>query len=138
MSTCENFRIGVDETFRIGEDAYYTSLSEGHGFGVAFEDDTATGYFYAFLTEGDGIILDALHIYNVEDVLLKANACRLQVLWKANGLVASLLINDYCHAIFDFGQQRGCCRNGFPENVGVWKQEQTRMLTDEMLPSFFE
>ncbi len=138
MGKQQNFRVGLDETLMIGEDTYFTSTSEGNAFGVAFEDDTEAGCFYAFSFEGDGVILDALHIYNVKDVFLKEKPCRLKVLWTEDGMIASLLINDYCHAIFDFSVHAGYCRNAYPENVGVWKQAQSRKLTDELILALFK
>lgn len=62
---------------------------------MTFEDDLTTGYFYAVDTKPDLKILDALHIYNVADVIDKDKSCKLQIVWTDNGKVASLLINGY-------------------------------------------
>lgn len=137
MSAQHKFQVDVDEKFRIGSDTYFTSILDGSSYGVAFEDDLATGYFYAFRVDVEGVILDALHIYNVKDVIFKDEMSRLNVMWTENGAIAALLINDYCHAIFDFEECLGYCRNGFPENVGVWQQHQSRTLTDGLIQSIF-
>lgn len=99
--------LDLEETFIIGEDTFFESVSSTTSFGVTFEDDLTTGYFYAVDTKPDLKILDALHIYNVTDVVDKDKPCKIQIVWSDNGLIASLLINDYCHAIFDFDKRAG-------------------------------
>ena len=44
----------------------YARPFDGSGYGVMFEDDGQTGYFYA-TTENFDRILDALHLYNKGD-----------------------------------------------------------------------
>jgi hypothetical protein len=51
--------------------------------------------------------------------------------------LVSLLIKNHCHAVFDFKQKAGYCRNGFPESNGKWAQIQTRILTDELITDLF-
>ena len=138
MGEQQKFNVDLDQTFMIGSDTYLTSILAGNAYGVAFEDDLEAGYFYAFRVDGEGVILDALHIYNVNDVIFKDKPCRVKILWTENGLIASLLINDYCHAVFDFANRSGYCRNAYPGNVGEWKQTGTRELTDELILSIFE
>jgi hypothetical protein len=124
---------GIEETFRIGQDAYFTSIAPLTSNVVSFEDDFETGYFYAVTVNEDISVLDALHIYNVTDVIHRDKPCNLKVMWTEDGTIASLLINDYCQAIFDFKKQEGYCRNGFPENKGIWLQTSSRQLTDDLL-----
>ncbi|MCE7039661.1 DUF2251 domain-containing protein [Dyadobacter sp. CY312] len=126
---------GIEETFQIGQDAYFTSIAPITSYVVSFEDDFETGYFYAVTVNEDISILDALHIYNVIDVIHRDKPCNLKVMWTEDGTIASLLINDYCQAILDFNKQAGYCRNGFPENKGLWSQTTSRQLTDELLVS---
>ena len=137
MKEGHKFNVDLDQTLMIGSDTYLTSILDGSLYGVAFEDDTEAGYFYAFQVDVEGVILDALHIYNVKDVFLKDEPSKVNILWTENGMIASLLINDYCHAIFDFANRAGYCRNAFPGNVGEWKQESTRELTDELILKIF-
>lgn len=133
----QKFNVDINEQFTIGSDTYITSILDGGAFGVAFEDDLSTGYFYAFRVAVEGVILDALHIYDVKDVVFKDELSKLNILWTPDGKIAALLINDYCHALFDFEKRVGYCRNGFPENVGEWKQQESRKLTDEMILKIF-
>jgi hypothetical protein len=127
----------LNETFNIGTDTYFTSISAGCRHGVAFEDDLDTGYFYAFRADNEFVILDALHVYNVSDVVFRDQPCNLKVVWTEQNHVAALLINGYCHAIFDFSKKVGYCRNGFPANRGEWQQTESRVLTDELILSIF-
>ena len=129
--------IGLDQTFQIGQDAYFTSVAPITSNVVTFEDDFDTGYFYAVKVNADISILDALHIYNVVDVIHRDKPCNIQIMWTEDGIIASLLINGYCHAVFDFGKKEGYCRNGFPENKGEWNQNSTRLLTDELIEKIF-
>lgn len=125
--------LALEETFIVGQDTFFDSVSPTTSFGVTFEDDLETGYFYAVDTRPDLQILDALHIYNVANVTDKDKPSKIQIAWTDNGEIASLLINNYCHAIFDFKERAGYCRNGFPESNGKWTQIQTRTLTDELV-----
>lgn len=129
--------LALEETFTVGQDTFFESISPTSSFGVTFEDDLTTGYFYAVNTDSELKILDALHIYNVADVIDKDKSCKLQIVWSDNGQIASLLINNSCHAIFDFGLQAGYCRNGFPECNSEWCKTNKRNLTDELINDIF-
>jgi hypothetical protein len=130
--------LDLEETFIVGQDTFFDSISPTTSFGVTFEDDLTTGYFYAVDTQPDLQILDALHIYNVADIIDKDKPSKLQIVWTDDGQIASLLINNYCHAIFDFKEKAGYCRNGFPESNGKWTQSQTRTLTEDLITNYFD
>ncbi|MEO5990164.1 MAG: DUF2251 domain-containing protein [Ferruginibacter sp.] len=130
--------LDLNETFRVGHHNLFESVSPTLSFGVTFEDDLSTGYFYAVNTKPDLQIIDALHIYNVADVIDKDKPSKLQIAWSVNGEIASLLINNYCHAIFDFGNKMGYSRNGFPESYGKWTKHQVRILTDDLVNEIFK
>ena len=129
--------LDLEKTFIVGHDTFLDSVSLTSSFGVTFEDDLTTGYFYAVDTKPNLQILDALHIYNVADIVNKDKPSKLQIAWSDNGEIASLLINNYCHAIFDFKNKMGYCRNGFPESKGKWKKTQERILTDDLINEIF-
>ena len=63
--------LDLEETFTVGEETLFRSTSPTSSLGVLFEDDLTTGYFYAIDNQADLDILDALHIYNVADVIDK-------------------------------------------------------------------
>ena len=130
--------LGLEKSFTPGKDTYFDSVSPTSSFGVTFEDDNTTGYFYAVDTKPDLTILDALHIYNVADVKDKDKPGIMQITWSDNGLIASLFINDYCHAIFDFIIKAGYCRNGFPECNSDWATIKERTLTDDLVRDIFK
>ncbi|MDH7459692.1 DUF2251 domain-containing protein [Chitinophagaceae bacterium 26-R-25] len=129
--------IDLEEIFIVGHDTFFDSISPTSTFGVTFEDDLTTGYFYAVETKPDLQILDALHVYNVVDIIDKDKPCKIQIAWSENGLIASLLINDYCHAIFDFKTKAGYRRNGFPANNGEWAKVNDRVLTEDLINKIF-
>ena len=85
-------------------------------YGIVFENDGNTGYFYAAHTEQG--ILDALHIYNVKDVTDRDLPSTVSLLWDETFDLAALEINSYIHAIFDFIAHAGYCRNAFPKTYG--------------------
>ena len=130
--------LSLEETFTVGQDTFFESVSPTTSFGVTFEDDLTTGYFYAVQTEPDLNILNALHIYDVANIIDKAKPCKIQIAWTENGQIASLLINNYCHAIFDFEKRIGYSRNGFPESSKTWGKTKTQILTDDLLNTIFE
>ena len=116
--------------FTVGTPEVLQSFFEYVPYGVVFEDDGDTGYFYAASKDG---ILDALHIYNVEDVSDKHIPNHVLILWDDACTLAALCINDYIHAVYDFVAQAGYCRNGFPEADGEWVKVENRVLDDELL-----
>lgn len=128
-----NWIISTEGEFTVGEDTFFDSVSPGSSLGVVFEDDLTTGYFYAVDTDLDSEILDAVHIYNVADVVDKHKPCTIHICWAENGDMAALFINKYCHAVFDFKDKAGYSRTGFPPGSGKWNQIKNRKLTDEMV-----
>ena len=116
--------ITVEQTIRVGEKAVIEGPSPSTQFVVVFEDDGQTGYFYGLDTSRQGNpIVDALHIYDVDDVTDKDVPSTVQIVWSADGLKAALLINRYAHAVFDFDAKRGYCRTGFPPPAESWSSE---------------
>jgi hypothetical protein len=47
------------------------------------------------------------------------------------------VINNYCHAIFDFENHGGYCRNEFPPPNEFWTKGE-RTLTNEMVAALFQ
>jgi len=130
--------LDLEETFIVGEDTFFSSIPPTSHFGVVFEDDFTTGYLYAIDTQKDQKILDAVHIYNVTNVIDKHKPSVIQIIWTDDGQIVAFLINHYCHAIFDFKTQAGYCRNAFPGSNGEWKQTTDRKLTDDLISVLFK
>ena len=130
--------LDLKETFIVGADTFFSSVSPISPCGVVFEDDLTTGYLYAINAEKDQKILDALHIYDVVDVVDKHKPSVIQIIWTDDWQIASLLINNYCHAIFDFKNQAGYCRNAFPKSNGEWAQGTDRKLTNDLVYDLFK
>lgn len=130
--------LGIEETFEVGKDTFFDSDSPTASYYVIFEDDLTTGYFYAVEKKSNLQILDALHIYNVVDVIDKDKPRDIRIIWSNNGAVVFLLINDYCHALFDFENQAGYCRTAFPKSQSNWTKVKVRNLTDERLSELIQ
>jgi hypothetical protein len=117
----------------VGSDTFFPCDSKQKPYAVVFEDNGDTGYFYACALGKKGVseILDAVHIYNVKEVIDKDQPSEVKIGWSTNGLQVILLINDQPHAVFDFENQLGFCRTGFPppgeggwcKNDHKWKEE---------------
>lgn len=135
MADRPNLYVDEEQTFTVGHDTFIDSTSENN-HAVIFEDDLETGYFYAVDRNNDQEVLDALHIYNVADVKDKHKPSVVKILWTKNSTKAFLVINDYCHAVFDFKNKAGYCRNAFPDNNSGWTKISERKLTDNLLDSF--
>ena len=113
-----------EESITVGENSFIDSVSPKARYGVVFEDDGSTAYFYGLdVSQGGQTILDALQIYNVGSVVDKEKPSLIQVVWSEDGLKAALLINSYPHAVFDFDARRGWCRTGFPPPRETWSRE---------------
>ncbi len=128
-----------EQAIVIGEDTFVDSRASENSYAVVFEDDTETGYFYALEITGEKEeqrILDALHIYNVDEIDEGERKAMLRILWSKDWQRCALIINNYCHAVFDFKQQGGYNRNEFPPPNDFWTKGE-RQLTDEMVTAFF-
>ena len=108
-------QIYLSEMITIGKQGALESLSPKSRFGVVFEDDGDTGYFYGLdFSNKEQPILDALHIYNAKNVTNKDVPSKVEIVWSEDGLKACLIINRYPHAIFDFQSKMAYCRSNFP------------------------
>lgn len=128
------------QAYTAGEDTFIESTSNENNYAVVFEDDTYTGYFYAVELDpqtGKQRILDALHIYNSEEVPAEQRAGVIKIFWSTDWLRCALVINNFCHAVFDFEHHGGYCRNEFPPPNSFWTKGD-RTLTNEMVAAFFK
>jgi len=121
------------DTFTVGQDTFIDSVADNQN-AVVFEGNGETGYFYAIdNSEGEIKILDALHIYNVNNVVDKEKPSTIKILWTVDETKSFLSINNYYHAVFDFKNKAGYCRNAFPDASGAWTKEKNRELTDHLI-----
>lgn len=98
----------IEQEIKVGQEIVIDNASTKNSFAVVFEDDGQTGYFYALDNRRkENQILDALQIYNVEEVENKSVSSLVKIIWSKDELKSVLLINDYPHAIFDFESKRG-------------------------------
>ena len=129
-----------EQSFIAGEDTFIESVSSENNYAVVFEDDTETGYFYAIELNretGGQQILDAVHIYEVDAIEPAKRPGRVNIIWSTDWLRCALLVNNYCHAIFDFANHGGYCRNSFPPPNDIWTKGD-RTLTDAMVNELFK
>ena len=128
-----------EQQIKIGENTYVESLSSENDYAVMFEDDTETGYFYGAEKNKETQevrILDMLHIYDVESIAEEERTATLSIIWSTDWMRSALIINSYCHAVFDFANHGGYNRHEFPPPNSIWTK-QDRKLTDEMVAEFF-
>jgi hypothetical protein len=129
-----------EQAYTAGDNTFVECTNEENNFAVVFEDDTDTGYFYALEVEpgtGKQNILDAVHIYNLEEVPEQERKGTIRIIWSKDWLRCALVINNYCHAVFDFKNQGGYCRTEFPPPNDIWTKGE-RKLTNEMVAAFFK
>ena len=108
--------VAAEQTIAVGEPVVLEAASPIDTVAVVFEDDGETGYFYSVDVSGDDLrILDALHIYTVVDVSDRDIPSTIKLMWDTSGTKAVLLVNDRAHAVFDFEERRGYCRDDYPE-----------------------
>jgi hypothetical protein len=105
---------------------------------VVFEDDGDTGYLYALdhseEERGENPVQEALHIYNVANVVDRDRELAARIVWSDDGQKACLLINEYAHAVVDFAEKRGYCRTNFPP-PGKWKDHD--FVWDDSVLAYF-
>jgi hypothetical protein len=155
-----------EQDFVRGEDNFIESFSPENKYGIVFEDDGGTAYFYAVErdAEGQGLrVLDALHIYEAGEAdevdgnkldetgevdgnkadkpdggagSTGKKTSRLVIVWSKDWKKCALVIDGYCHAIFDFEAQSGYNINEFPPPNSIWTKGDRR-LTDERIKNLF-
>ena len=132
MNDTPTLVIYEEQTFTVGQDTFIDSTAENNN-AVIFEDNEETGYFYVVDINENLNILDALHIYNVANVVDRHKPSTVKILWTEDLTKAFLSINNYYHAVFDFKNKAGYCRNGFPNPNDSWTVIKERLLTDELI-----
>lgn len=122
--------IHLSEMITIGSPITLDCPSPKTSFAVIFEDDGKTGYFYGLdLQRKKQPVLDALHIYDVREILDPHVSVKVEILWSEDGLKSCLAINGFKHAIFDFEARKAYCRNNYPPpdrkftNSHRWEEE---------------
>jgi hypothetical protein len=132
-----------------GEDLFVESFSPESPYGVVFEDDGQTAYFYAVEKDKEGEslrVLDALHIRetgiepeeeeDAEPTAPTQKPSRLQIVWSRDWMKSALVIDGLCHALFDFIAHGGYNINQFPPPNEFWTQGD-RKLTMELMQKLF-
>jgi hypothetical protein len=105
----------AQEVLQVGTETLIQMDAPSGQWSAFFEDDGETGYFYAVDVERPSDnILDAVHIYNVSNVVDGDRPSTVSIAWSEDESKCALLINAYPHAIFDFIAKRGYCRTNFP------------------------
>ena len=129
-------QLGAELKFQVGTpDTFLDSQAAQGSVGVIFQDDGTTAYLYAIRPGDELDILDALHIYDVEDIADRQIPVTAQLFWNADETAVVLLINGQSHALYDFQRQAGFCRNAFPPAPNG--QTLKRELTDELVDQYF-
>jgi hypothetical protein len=122
-----------------GDDTFIESFSAENNYGVVFEDDGETAYFYALETDSENKeqrILDALHIYETADKAPGGQPVKLMIIWARDWSKCALVLDDFCHAVFDFEKHGGYNINEFPPPNEIWTKQE-RKLTNEIIQSLF-
>ena len=142
------------------------SQENKHGVVFEDDGETGYFYAVERDAEGNGLrVLDALHIYEVgdeagvgapggepgaagvaaggdaEDVAASGDAeaaptSQLRIVWSRDWEKCALVIDGFCHAIYDFKARGGYNINEFPPPNEIWTQGE-RKLTDELIKSLF-
>ena len=128
-----------EETITTGEGSFFESNAAENNYVVIFEDDSETGYFYAAERNPDtGVlsILDMVFIYSVENIPEANRKQSLSIIWSTDWQRCGLILEDTCHAVFDFENKAGYNLTGFPPPI-LWTIPE-RTLTQEMISRFFK
>ena len=132
--------------------AFLSSHSTISPWYVAFEDEGATGYFYACDrslqaddaaedsgTVDDGAILDSMLIYNVGSLEDRERERLLSVDWSRDGLQAVLYMDGTPQALVNFTARQSFCRSNFPNFIeaqgDTWRKA-SHAWSDEAMERF--
>lgn len=129
----------IDKTvpYTPGSQTFVDSVAEGGQLFVVLEDNGETGYFYACEFSGpkrEQKILDAVHIYNVANVVDRGIESECKIGWSPDGQVAVVMINQHPHAVADFRRKRLFSRTDFPKASGEWSREGHQWSDDALAP----
>jgi hypothetical protein len=120
-----------------GEDLFLESFAPENSFGVVFEDDGDTAFFYAVEKTAEELrILDALHIHETDEESEPLPPAQLKIIWSRDWLKAALVIDGHVHALFDFEAHGGYNINEFPPPNDLWTQGD-RKLSNELIQKLF-
>lgn len=129
----------LEQKWTPGEDLFVENFASEGRYGVVFEDDGEAAYFYAVEKGGNGgelSILDALHIHEGGEGGKEGGAKPLLIIWARDWMKCALVIDGYCHALFDFEAHGGYNINEFPPPNAIWTKGD-RKLTDELIRRLF-
>lgn len=113
----------MPQSFFPGRDFWYAIDSPTSSFSAIFEDDGNTGYFYACNRDGaDPTVVDAIHIYSVDNVVDREQESTVDILWSPDGLKAALLINARPRAVIDFAARCAYSPGGLPASTSLWNR----------------
>jgi hypothetical protein len=131
-------KLFTTEIINIGQETVIDSCPDNTENSVVFEDDGATGYFYAIERTANTKlnILDAVHIYNVDNIVDRHIPSEIKIYWTNDLTKSALTINDDFHAIMDFKNKKGLCRTGFPKPSKTWPSSDQRLLTENEINDF--
>ena len=108
--------VHLSEMITIGNPLTLECPSPKTSFGVVFEDDGETGYFYARdYSRPEHYFVDALHVYDVAAVVDPERPSQVRIIWSRDFMVAALLINQLPHVMFHFGECCGYAKRPFPD-----------------------
>lgn len=122
-----------------GEDLFIESFAPENAYGVVFEDDGDTAFFYAVekASGNDELrILDALHIRETDEGSEPLPTAQLKIIWSRDWLKAALVIDGHVHALFDFEAHGGYNINEFPPPNDFWTRGD-RTLSNELIRQLF-
>ena len=128
-----------EQTIALDNDVHIESRSLENNYGVVFESNDETGYFYAFEIDGESDeqhILDALHIFETAEISNRKKKINLKIIWSKDWMKSALILNDECHAVFDFEKHGGYNINEFPPPNSFWTKRE-RKLTDDIIKEIF-
>jgi hypothetical protein len=140
MSNLEKLIVFDEITFKVGEKPFTDSTAD-NGNCVVFEEDEDAAFFYKVDRNNNLSVLDALHIYNVADILKTSKEIPsvIKIVWNEDGTKSFLYLNNYCHAVYDFNTNSGYCRNGLPElKKGWFSKKVERKLSDDILTELYK
>ena len=111
--------MSIDHT--VGTECFLDSVSPSTKYAVVFEEDGATGFFYALDTSLAGQqVVNALHIYDVGTGQEAGKTVRLAVVWSEDGLRTGLKRDRELVAVFDFSSSTGWQHGKPARPAGSW------------------
>lgn len=126
--------LAAQQDFQISSEFVLRGPAPEGTYLAVLESDGETGYFYALDSSRVQPFQDGCLIWDQTTAEDKPYTAK--IYWSDDNQKVLLTINDYPNAVFDFSRKVGCCRTGFPPQLGPSWSPDGHEWQEDMMDDF--